>query len=227
MSTATRPLIAGERMTRAEFHERYEAMPPGTIFELIGGKVHMASPLGQAHGKSSVLVTTWVGLYSIATPGVEAFDNASAALDGDSEVQPDVALRIEPGRGGQTRNLGAIIGGAPELIVEVADSSRRIDLGPKLLDYERAGALEYVVLGIDPAEVFWFTRQAGRLVRIRPDGDGLYRSRSFPGLWLDPVALLGRDGPALLAALQRGLATPEHAAFVAHLGGRAAGKDDA
>ena len=226
MSTATRPLIAGETMTRAEFHDRYEATPD-TKFELIGGVVFMASPSGWRHGIVHAQGLLWVGTYRAFTPGVEVLDNASTVLDDESEVQPDISVRIAPGRGVQTRNLGSIIQGAPELIIEVADTSRRIDLGPKLGDYDRAGALEYVVLGVEPAEVFWHVRRDGHLARVGPDGDGLYRSRAFPGLWLDPVALANNDGPALLATLQRGRASPEHAAFVAHLGGRAAGKDDA
>jgi hypothetical protein len=39
----------------------------------------------------------------------------------------------------------------------------------------------------------------------------------FPGLWLDPAALLDGDASAQRAAMQRGVATPEHAAFVAQL----------
>ena len=216
MSTALERLTTGQKMTRAAFHERYEATPD-VKFELIGGEVHTASPLGRAHGKSSNMMSLWLGLYSCSTPGVEALDNASVALDDQSEVQPDTILRIKPNQGGLSRDQDAIIGGPPELVVEVADSSRRIDLGPKFVDYDRAGTLEYVVLALDPAEVFWHVRQNGQLTRITPDPDGLYRSRVFPGLWLDPVALLDNDGPALLATLGRGLATPDHAAFVARL----------
>ena len=52
----------------------------------------------------------------------------------------------------------------------------------------------------------------------RPIGsDGLYRSTVFPGLWLDPVALLQGDQRRLRAVLDLGCATPEHAAFVARL----------
>ena len=216
MSTAVEPLINGQRMSRDEFHDRYQATPD-LKFELIGGVVHMASPLSRAHGKSSNLMSFWLRFYCCSTPGVEAFDNASVALDDRSEVQPDTILRIEPGRGGLSRDLGAIIGGSPELVVEVADSSRRTDLGPKFADYDRAATLEYVVFALDPAEVFWHARQGGRLVRVAPDADGLYRSRTFPGLWLDPAALFQGDGPGLLAALGCGLASPEHAAFVATL----------
>ena len=44
----------------------------------------------------------------------------------------------------------------------------------------------------------------------------------FPGLWLDPAALLRKDLAGVLAVLERGLATPEHAAFVARLADAAA-----
>ena len=40
-------------------------------------------------------------------------------------------------------------------------------------------------------------------MRLPLDKSGLYRSRVFPGLWLDPKALLRFDVPAVQAALQR------------------------
>jgi hypothetical protein len=46
---------------------------------------------------------------------------------------------------------------------------------------------------------------------------GLCKSRIFPGLWLDGPALLARDSPRLIAAVQQGLAIPEHAAFLRRL----------
>ncbi len=219
-STIAPPLVDGQRLTRAEFHTRYEAMPPKTRAELIGGVVHlMSSPLGYPHANTHAFVVGWLFHYDCRTPGVEVADNASTALDGLGEPQPDALLRILPSRGGQTHDLGNIIGGAPELVVEVAASSRAIDLGAKRADYERAGVLEYLVVTLDPDDVYWHVRQEGRLVRVPPDPDGLYRSEAFPGLWLDPRALLARDGPALVAALERGLATVEHADFDARLAG--------
>ena len=216
MSTALERLMSGQRMTRDEFQDRYQATPD-LKFELIGGVVHMASPVGKSNGHWHGRIMTWLGFYAIHTPGVREFDNASAALSESSEVQPDAALLIDPKRGGQSRDLDGMIDGAPEMVVEVADSSRRIDLGAKLRDYERSGVLDYVVLVVEPFEVVWHVRQQGRLVRISPDPDGLYRSSAFPGLWLDPVALMTGDGPALLATLGRGLASPEHTTFVAGL----------
>jgi hypothetical protein len=57
----------------------------------------------------------------------------------------------------------------------------------------------------------------GKLVRIPPDPDGIYRSVVFPGLWLDPKALLDRDLNGLIATLDRGVASAQHAEFVARL----------
>ena len=50
-----------------------------------------------------------------------------------------------------------------------------------------------------------------------PGDDGVLRSEVFPGLWLPVDALWAGDLAAMLAALQQGLASPEHAAFAAGL----------
>jgi Uma2 family endonuclease len=216
---AVAPLVAGQRLDQATFHERYEAMPPGVRAELIGGVVFMPSPVGKRHYVTTANAIGWLWTYRSRTPGIELGDNGSTALDDIGEVQPDAFLRLLPERGGQTHDFGKIIKGAPELVIEVADSSKDVDLGPKLADYERAGTLEYIVFAIDPDEVLWHVRQGRRLVRIPPDADGLYRSKIFPGLWLDPTALIDDDCPAMIAALERGLASPEHVDFVAKLAG--------
>jgi Uma2 family endonuclease len=224
MSTIERPktptLIAGQRLDRATFHERYEAMPPGTRAELIGGVVYMPSPLSYDHGDQDATVIYWLKRYRRATPGVKVSSNASVFLDDEGEPQPDVLLRILPEYGGQIRHEGKYLGGAPELVVEVASSSRPVDLGPKFGDYQRAGVLEYVVVALHPNEVFWFVRRGDRLEPWPPGPDGIFRSEVFPGLWLDPEALFLDDMDRLDATLEQGLATPEHAAFVAPLAER-------
>ena len=210
-------LVDGERLDRATFHERYEAMPEDTRAELIGGVVYMASPLRRRHGKKHIDAILWLGPYLEATPGVEALDNASVFFEDYGEPQPDIALRILPECGGRTRDDGDYYANGPELIVEVSDSTLKKDLGPKLADYERAGVPEYVVVGVDPPAVRWHVSRDGHLIEVGPDADGIYRSAIFPGLWLDPVALLSGDRRSLRATVARGLATPEHAAFVAKL----------
>ena len=131
--------------------------------------------------------------YAENTPGVKVVDNATTILGWKSEPQPDASLRILPEYGGRTWNEGGFLRGAPELVAEVAKATRYVDLGPKLRDYERAGVLEYVVRAIDPDEIFWFGQEQGVLVQRAIGEDRLYRSVVFPGLWLDPQALLSGD----------------------------------
>jgi len=217
MKSAPCTLVEGQRLDQPTFHALYEAMPPGTRAELIDGVVYMPSPVGRAHGRAQVPVIMWLGAYAANTPGVEVLDNATTILGWKSEPQPDALLRVLPERGGRSHDEQDFVRGAPELVIEVAKATRYVDLGPKLGDYERAGVLEYVVRAIDPDEIYWFAQKQGALVQ-RPVGDDrLYRSIVFPGLWLDPIALLNNDARRLLALVDLGCATPEHAAFVAKL----------
>jgi Uma2 family endonuclease len=159
----------------------------------------------------------WLSYYVENTPGVEGMDNTSTALGLKSEPQPDALLRILAEYGGRTRADHRFVHGVPELLVEVAHTSRYTDLGPKFEDYERVGVLEYIVRAIEPDEVYWFILREGHFVDLLPGPDGIYRSEVFPGLWLDPDALLASDTRRLRAVLDLGCATPEHAAFVARL----------
>jgi hypothetical protein len=222
-ATSAAPLVEGQRLDQPTFHQCYEAMPPGTRAELIGGVVSMPSPAGYDHGSAMVPPVVWLAYYVERTPGVEVLDNATVILDWRNEPQPDVTLRILPECGGRTRNEGNFVAGTPEVVVEVAKSSRYVDLGPKFDEYERAGVLEYVVRSVDPEEVLWFVLDAGRFTPLAPDPDGLIRSRAFPGLWLDPRALLTGDTRRLREVIDLGVNTPEHAAFVARLEAARAG----
>jgi Uma2 family endonuclease len=210
-------LVEGQRLDQPAFHALYEAMPPGTRAELIDGVVYMPSPVGLDHGEAHVPVIMWLGFYAQNTRGVGVLDNATTVLGWKSEPQPDALLRILPEFGGRTWNEHGYVHGPPELVVEIAKATRYVDLGPKLNDYERAGVLEYVVRTFDPDEIYWFAQEQGALIQ-RPIGDdGLYRSSVFPGLWLDPVALLGGDTRRLHAVVDMGCAAQEHTAFVARL----------
>ncbi len=210
-----RALVEGERLDQPTFHARYLAMPPGTRAELIGGVVYMPSPVGEAHGEAHVPAIVWLSYYAENTARVRVLDNATAILGWRSEPQPDALLRILPEFGGQTTIERGLVRGAPELVVEVAKATRYVDLGPKLADYEQAGVREYLVRALDPDEVLWYKQDGGSLVRVPPDGDGLYRSAFLPGLWLDPQALVRGDTRRLREVVDQGLATPEHATFVA------------
>ena len=211
-------LIAGDHLTRAEFERRFSAMPDVKKAELIEGVVYMPSPVShQKHSGPHFLVVLWLGHYFEATPGVEGGDNATLRLDLENEPQPDAFLRILPQFGGQSRNSGDFIGGAPELIVEVSTSSASYDLHDKFRAYQRNGVCEYVVWRVADAAIDWFVLRNDRYERLALDSEGRYQSLVFPGLWLDPTALIQGNMAIHTFVLQQGIASPEHADFVVRL----------
>jgi Uma2 family endonuclease len=107
------------------------------------------------------------------------------------------------------------------LVVEIAASSASRDLNLKREAYLRAGVQEYLVVLTHVNRVQWLRREGDAFAEATPGEDGVYRSRTFPGLWLDPAALLAGDLAEVLAKVQAGVASPEHAAFVAELAARA------
>ena len=218
MPAASEPVLeAGDRLSRDEFERRYERLPHVKKAELIEGVVYMPSPLrAKAHGKPHSHLAGWLVTYESETPGVESFDNSTVRLDLDNEPQPDHVLIKSPERGGQTQfSEDDYIEGAPELAVEIVGSSRAYDLHQKKGAYRRNGVTEYLAWITGERRIVWWQLREGEYQEIVPDGDGLLRSRVFPGLWLDAAALLRGDLKAVLAALRRGLESPEHTTFVA------------
>jgi Uma2 family endonuclease len=220
----TPPLLCnGDCMNQREFHRRYEAYAEDVKSELVGGVVYlasgvdyMASPLRRPHGKYHLKFSHLLSVYEDATKGVDASDNATQILGEKSEPQPDLTLRILPECGGQSRVTDdEYYEGPPELIAEIAHSSRAMDMNQKRQDYEQAGVLEYLVLCVEERELHWFNFATQKM--IRPDRDGIARSRVFPGLWISVAALLDRDGPRLIETVQKGLSSRAHAAFVRRL----------
>jgi Uma2 family endonuclease len=213
------PLEPGDRLSRAEFERRYEAMPELNKAELIEGIVYMPSPVRlRRHGRPHAHLIHWLVDYEFATPGAIIAGNATVRLDLDNEPQPDAVLLIDPAHGGQARIAADdYIEDAPELVAEVSSSTVSFDLNTKLKVYRRNGVREYIVWRVRDREIDWFLLRGRRYVRLPLDKTGLYRSKVFAGLWLDPAALVRGDTARVQAALQRGLASAEHAAFVARL----------
>ena len=211
------PLENGDRLTRAEFERRYDAMPHLKKAELVEGVVYVPSPVRYTqHGRPSSNVEIWLGNYRVATPGVGSAGNSTVRLDFDNEFQPDILLRLEYG-GRSELGPDGYVEGPPELVVEVAASSASYDLHDKLRAYRRNGVQEYVVWRVLDRTLDWYILREGTYERLEPDENGVIRSEAFPGLRLAVSALLADDMAAVLATLQEGLASPEHAAFVARL----------
>jgi len=216
--TQVPPLQPGDRLNRSEFERRYHAMPDCKKAELIEGVVYVPSPARLRHGEPHGLLMGWIVNYAIATSGTRYADNATNRLDQDNEPQPDVALFIDPECGGQTRiSDDDYLTGPVEFIAEVSVSSVSLDRGPKLRTYERHGVKEYLIWRVDDNLLEWYVlRDDGFELQTLP-ADGIYRSETFPGLWLNTAAMLQHDGGTVMQSLQKGLATSDHATFVAKL----------
>jgi Uma2 family endonuclease len=217
-NTEVPPLVAGDRLTREDFHRRYEAMPHIKKAELIEGKVYMPSPVSlEGHGRPHARLMLWLGNYWTATPGTDIVDNGTLVLDHDNEPQPDAFLRVLPEYGGQSTTENDYVLGAPELVAEVAASSASYDLHDKLNAYRRSGVKEYIVWLTWDQAIDWFVLRNGRYEAAAAHWDGFHRSEVFPGLWLDVAAMLRGDIARVLAVLQQGLASTAHAEFVSRL----------
>ena len=213
------PLENGDQLTASEFLRRYDAMPEVKKAELIQGIVYMASPVrADQHGDPDSILQTWMGTYAAATRGTRASTNTTTRLGADEVPQPDGSLRLLPEYGGQVRmdKKGYLVG-APELVVEIAASSASVDSTAKLDTYRRAGVREYLLWRTVDECVDWLELIEDDYVHILPDASGVIRSHIFPGLWLDMNALLDLDAARVLAKLAEGLASEEHAAFIAKM----------
>lgn len=219
------PLESGDHLTRDEFERRYDATPGVRKAELIDGVVYMPPPAVRwdYHATPHIILATWLGTYMLSTPGVQSGDNGSVRLDMDNEPQPDAALFIPSAFGGQAKvGSDGFLEGAPELASEISATTESLDLNAKLKAYLRNGVRECIVWRVRNRAIDWFALRGGKYEPLRPAADGIVRSEFFPGLWLDPESMINLRGTAL-AALHKGLGSPEHSTFVARL--RAAGAE--
>ncbi len=213
------PLQNGDRLSRDEFERRYLAMPRLKKAELIDGVVYMPSPvIFVDHGGPHFDLIAWLGTYRMFTPGVRGGDNSTVRLDLTSVPQPDTCLLVLPTHGGRvTIDQDGYIVGGPEFAGEVAATSANYDVTVKLPNYQRNGVQEYLIWRVLDRAIDWFRLRGGQYAALLPGSDGIVRSEVFPGLWLDPAALIAGDMEAVLRVVQQGIASPEHAAFVAKL----------
>jgi hypothetical protein len=204
----------GDRMSREEFLDLWYKMPALKFAELIDGVVYMPPPISADHGRCNSMIKGGViGLYAAYTPVCQALSNATWLML-DSVPQPDSALLVAPEAGGRTTVTDGLATGAPELIAEICRSSRSYDLGPKLGLYERAGVDEYIAVMVEEKRIEWRILESGCYRFHQPDSDGIFRSRVFPGLWLDEAALWSFDVRRLNSVSEQGLNSDEHAAFL-------------
>jgi Uma2 family endonuclease len=209
----------GDHLNRLEFEQRWEAMPQLKKAELIEGTVYMAAAL--SHDFHSLPHFDLIGLlftYRIATPGVVGGDNGSVRLDFRNMPQPDIYLMILAAHGGQAKiDTDHYVSGAPEFVVEIANSSASNDLHQKLEVYLRNGVREYLVWRTMECEFDYMVLKDGQFQKTPIGADGIIRSAVLPGLWLNTAAALQGDWAVALQTMQIGIASAEHSAFVERL----------
>ncbi|MBM3492814.1 MAG: Uma2 family endonuclease [Armatimonadetes bacterium] len=207
-------LQSGDRLTRIEFERRYRAMPQLKKAELVEGVVYMPSPVSMEHARPCAALAGWALAYVAATRETEVAQNATVILDSANEVQPDVLIRQMDG-GTSRINADSYIEGPPEFVMEVAYSTASYDLHDKRRVYERTGVGEYLVWRVQDGQLDWWALREQVFVPMAEAE--IMKSGVLPGLWLNRSAMLAGDLQAVLATLQEGLASSEHAGFVRSL----------
>jgi Uma2 family endonuclease len=209
----------GDRLTREEFHRRYEAMPKHIKAELIKGVVYMASPVRvEKHGDPHALVMSCLGVYFLTTKGIKLSDNVTYIANEFYEPQPDCVLRIKEEFGGKSWvNDNDYLEGSPELVVEIAASTASYDLHDKLEMYEQKGVQEYIVWRVLDEQIDWFELVDGKYQKLSADKNGIIESKVFVGLRLNTVAMLEDDLQQVLADLQKGINSKKYNEFAKKL----------
>lgn len=187
-------------MSRAEFHRVYSDCEGLEGVELIEGVVCMSSPVRIIHHtRPQTLALRWLTAYEERNPGlVEALRPGSVLLDDANEPIPDVMLL----RTATAEFVDGYLTTAPDLIIEIAASSKARDLHQKKRAYERNGVGDYLVWRVEDRALDWFILRDGLYFRREPDTDGVIASEQFPGLRLDVPALLAMDRKRVLAAVR-------------------------
>jgi len=213
------PLENGDRLTRAEFERRYEAMPEKIKAELIEGVVYMASPVRlKNHAEPHSRIMGWLFNYCAATKGVDFADNSTVRLDQDNEPQPDAVLFIKEDYGGNSSiSPDDYLEGSPELVVEIAASTVSYDTTEKKKIYRRNGVKEYIIWRVYDRAIDWFAWESGDYAALEADRNGVIESRLFGGLRLNVKAMLSDDLQKVLADLQKGLQSKKHKEFLKNL----------
>jgi len=203
----------GDRLTREEFMERWERMPDVKFAELIDGVVYMPPPRTDIQSGLTGSFSYVLGWYALKTPGCDVRSNPTWMML-ESIPQPDAALFIRPEYGGRKRTVDSYAAGVPDLAMEISRSSRSYEMGPKLALYERAGVTEYAAALIEEQRIEWRVLEEGSYRLMPPSAEGIYKSRVFPGLWLDSSAFWREDNATLVEVLEQGLRSEEHARFL-------------
>jgi Uma2 family endonuclease len=137
------------RWTVDAYYRAYEAGVFGAAarVELLDGEVVRMCPIGNRHYVVSGILDEW--LSKTSEPDHWASEAKPISLSPHSEPEPDFAvIRGRPRQMRRKPRPDEVV-----LVVELSDSSLRIDAGPKALLYAEAGISEYWVVDLEGRRV--------------------------------------------------------------------------
>lgn len=148
-----------DRMIAAGVFDPAEAHP----LELIGGELHMMSPIGDRHADAVDWLTRWSHQVIDPDSTLVRIQNPLAIPSSASAPQPDIAW-VALRRYADRRPLPAEV----SLVIEVADTSLEFDTTTKASLYAAAGITDY-----------WVVELASRAVIVlRDPRGGRYETRA-------------------------------------------------
>ena len=132
-----------KRWTRIEYDRLIDkgVFGPKDRIELLGGLLVVREPQGGPHAMGIRMVEE--ALHGVFASGWDVRGQLPVALDDDSEPEPDVS--VVPG---SFRDYRQAHPARAVLIVEVAESSLRLDRGEKGSLYARAGVPDYWIVNL-------------------------------------------------------------------------------
>ena len=159
--------IDRRRFTVAEYHRMAESgiLQPDERVELFRGEVRRMSPKNRAHVVAATRLYQRL-VHSLAGRAAVFKEDPLKLVQLDSEPEPDIVATSSP-----DIDAYGTEGAKPLLVVEIAASSLRYDLGAKADLYAEAGVPEYWVLNLVDRE----------LVVFGSARDGVYRDRATYG----------------------------------------------
>ncbi len=133
------------------------------------GKIEM-SPLGNYHSRDHYLITFALNLFATFNKiALDGHDNCTYRKGKSQEAQPDLSFYIGDNADSIPYSINMINleeYPAPNLVIEVANSSLGDDLGNKRLLYEDLGVQEYWVIDVNKPEIIAFKMENNGSYRI-------------------------------------------------------------
>jgi len=154
--------------------------------ELIGGELHMMSPIGDRHADAVDWLVRWSTLAIDRQTLLVRVQNPLAIPGAESAPQPDIAW-VTLRRYADRRPLPEEV----SLLVEVADTSLEFDTTAKAALYAAAGIADYWVVDLVSRAVIVFRepRSGGYESRSTHRGDQLVQPLARPDAALSPAEL--------------------------------------